>query len=193
MAGLYLHKKSGAKVNINSLSSGEKAFIILLADLARRLQMMRPDTPAADIPGVVMIDEIELNLHPAWQSKILSILGRVFPNCQFIVTTHSPQVISSVGNECVRVLSLTDDGSLAAPEPLSTKGRSSNYLLEGVFGATERSPDVDLLFDEFNGAVDDRDFSRARELLEKIREGVDGEPPELLVLKTRLQRISGAP
>lgn len=190
--GLYFQKRDKLQVHVDQLSSGERSFIILLADLARRLQIMHPTLPLKRIPGIVLIDEIELNLHPAWQSRILTTLQRVFSNCQFIVTTHSPQVVSSVHNDHVRILKQSEDGSLSPATPLSTKGRTSNYLLEGIFGATERSPEIDRLFDDFNNAIDDGNPEVASKLLEQLTASIDGNPPELMVLKNRLKKLAGA-
>ena len=86
-------EKDGADIPFDSLSGGEQAFFLLAADLARRLMLASPDTPIAEAPGIVCIDEIELHLHPAWQKKILRTLMDTFPACQFVVSTHSPQVI----------------------------------------------------------------------------------------------------
>ncbi|MCZ3375802.1 AAA family ATPase [Rhizobium sp. AG207R] len=189
--GLYFEKTPNTFIHVNMLSSGERSFIILLADLARRLQIVNPDAPLGEIPGIILIDEIELNLHPAWQSKIIATLRRVFRRCQFVITTHSPQVISSVESEHVRVLSISEDGHLAVDIPLRTKGQTSNYLLEGVFGSNERFPEIDELIQEFNNAIDASDTKLAANLLQQITSEIEGDPPELLVLRKRLSKLGG--
>ncbi len=190
-AGLYFQKDDGSSVHVSSLSSGERSFIILLADLARRLQLMKPDASLGDIPGIVLIDEIELNLHPEWQSKILVTLRGVFKMCQFIITTHSPQVISSIEGEHVRILERNVDGIHEVKKPLKTKGQTSNYLLEGVFGAHERYPESDRLIDRFNDAIDAKNLKQAELLFEQIKEQIEGDPPELLLLMKRLKKLRG--
>ena len=87
---LFLEKE-GAEIPFDSLSGGEQAFFLLAADLGRRLMLESPNTPVAETPGIVCIDEIELHLHPASQRRILKNLMETFPTCQFVVTTHSPQ------------------------------------------------------------------------------------------------------
>jgi predicted ATP-binding protein involved in virulence len=186
--GLYFRKHDGSRVHISSLSTGERSFIILLADLARRLQMSQPEADLDQIPGIILIDEIELNLHPSWQSKIISTLSRVFRACQFIVTTHSPQVISSVESNHVRMLT-RNGAEIEVSIPLRTKGQTSNYLLEGVFDAHERYPEIDKLIDAFNTAIDDKDAHKASLLFNKIIVEVEGDPPELLVLRKRLKNL----
>lgn len=187
--GLYFVKDDGSSVHVNNLSSGERSYIILLADLARRLQMMYPDRSLSEIPGIVLIDEIELNLHPAWQSKIIATLRAVFRNCQFLVTTHSPQVITSITSDHVRIIQRDRDGKLQLEKPLKTMGQTSNYLLEGVFGAHERFPDVDKLIFEFNTAIEKKQKKHAANLLSRIIEQVEGDSPELLVLRKRLNAL----
>lgn len=189
--GIYLKKNNGLDVHVSMLSSGERAFIILLADLSRRLQVLHPNQPLKDIPGIVLIDEIELNLHPAWQSKILSTLQRLFPNCQFVISTHSPQVLSSVESEHVQMLDANDDGVIELTKPLQTKGQTSNYLLEGVFGSNERFPEADELIEQFNHAISAGDVDKARELFTNIENSIEGDPPEMLVFKRRLSKLEG--
>jgi predicted ATP-binding protein involved in virulence len=84
--------------NFNQLSQGEKS-LILVGDIARRLAMMNPklDNPLLG-KGIILIDEIDMHLHPQWQRSIIQRLQTTFPNCQFILTTHSPLVISDTQN-----------------------------------------------------------------------------------------------
>jgi predicted ATP-binding protein involved in virulence len=102
--------KQGQELIINQLSDGEKCLLAMVGDLARRLAIANPSLPdPLQGSGVVLIDEIELHLHPKWQREIIPALTRTFPNCQFIVTTHSPQVISQVKPEGIYILERTDD------------------------------------------------------------------------------------
>lgn len=187
--GLHLRKRSGEVVHVNDLSSGERSYIILLADLARRLQVSEPDKSPDQIKGIVLIDEIELNLHPAWQSEIVPSLMKHFPMCQFIVTTHSPQVISSVPHDNVRILESSESGSISVTTPLSTKGRTSNYLLEGVFGASERNPGTKDLIDRFNMAIEDSKLTEAESLFVEICSELEGDSADLILFKKRLNRL----
>lgn len=189
--GLYFEKDGSPAAHVSQLSSGERSYIILLADLARRLQITSPDSPLDQIPGIVLIDEIELNLHPSWQSIILTTLRQAFSSCQFIVTTHSPQVLSSIRSEHVRAIRREEGGRVLIETPQSTKGRSSNYLLEGVFLSPERDPNIDDMIEEFNSAVDESNHQRASDLFERITKGVDGSPPELIALRKRLRDLGG--
>ena len=141
----------------------------------------------------MLIDEIELNLHPAWQSEIVPMLARVFASCQFIVTTHSPQVLSGVESRQVRIVEVdAAGGSSKVTVPLSTRGRTSNYLLEGVLGASERYPPVDALIGEFNAAIDLGDAETAAEILGSLEEEIGGDVEKLPVLRKRLKKLRGA-
>ena len=190
--GLYFIKMDGTPVHVRSLSSGERSFIVLLADLARRVQVFEPGKPLNEIATIVLIDEIELNLHPAWQSQIVPMLAEVFAACQFIVTTHSPQVLSGVENRQVRILESDDSGTMKVSTPLSTRGRTSNYLLEGILGASERYPPINALIGDFNAAIDRDDDAAAAEKLAMLEEEIGDDAATLLVLRKRLKRLRSA-
>jgi len=117
------------------LSDGYKCVLVLVLDLVSRIleaNSMLPDmTPAKllDAEGVVLIDEVDLHLHPSWQQRVLPDLCRTFPNIQFIVTTHSPQVLSSVPKECVRII---QNGEVMSVD-MQTQGVASQDILTGVF------------------------------------------------------------
>lgn len=90
-------KKAGARLSLQQLSDGERAFIAMLGDLVRRLALANPDLAnPLDGHGVVLIDELELHLHPRWQREVVEKLRTSFPNIQFIATTHSPFIIQSL-------------------------------------------------------------------------------------------------
>ncbi len=119
-------------------SDGYKIVLVLVLNLVSRILEANGGLPDATprsllaSDGIVLIDEIDLHLHPSWQQRIIGDLTRTFPNIQFIVTTHSPQVISSVKGESVF---LVNDGEM---QPLGTGrqtcGLDANQLLTDVFG-----------------------------------------------------------
>nr|WP_282555626.1 retron Ec78 anti-phage system effector ATPase PtuA [Providencia rettgeri] len=124
----------GNRVNIAQLSQGQKMLVALSGDLARRLVKLNPDSDAPlHSHGIVVIDEIELHLHPKWQQEILIGLQETFPNLQFIVTTHSPQVLSTVDKDCIRILRFDDSGVAFVDKPrFQTKGVCSSDVLEQI-------------------------------------------------------------
>lgn len=94
--------KQGLELNVAQLSDGERNMLALLGDMARRLSVLNPSLTNPNAGhGVVLIDEIDLHLHPGWQRRVIGSLERTFPNCQFIVTTHSPQIVGELAPESV--------------------------------------------------------------------------------------------
>lgn len=128
-------QKGGEDLFLDQLSDGERTLLSIVADIARRLAIANP---AAEAPlhcnAVILIDEIEQHLHPRLQREVLPALRRAFPNAQFIVTTHSPQVLSSVPASAILVLDSFAAHHLTSP----TQGRDTNAILEEVFGVSER-------------------------------------------------------
>ena len=88
--------KHGVSLDLSQLSDGERSFLAMICDLGRRLAMANPDRQVLSDPlhgaGVVLIDELELHLHPKWQREVRQKLRKTFPNIQFIATTHSMRV-----------------------------------------------------------------------------------------------------
>lgn len=114
------------------LSDGVKNMISLVADLSYRCVRLNPELgmgAANETPGVVLIDEIDMHLHPRWQQVVVELLARAFPRVQFIITTHSPQVLSTVDYESIRLIRL--DGSMGVVETprYQTRGIESADIL----------------------------------------------------------------
>ena len=185
-------EKDGANIPFDSLSGGEQAFFLLAADLARRLMLASPDTSVAEAYAIVCIDEIELHLHPAWQKRILTTLMHTFPACQFVVTTHSPQVISGVEARHVRSLKPAEDGSREVCQPMATKGRDSNYVLSGILDTPERDDEVNRLFDEFDRLVDEGKLEEAEQALHALDEAVEGQSAAVATRQAKLNRLRRA-
>ena len=123
----------------SELSDGYHVFIALVADIARRAVMLN-EIDGADAPsrveGVVLIDELDLHLHPRWQRVALPCLREAFPRLQLVVTTHSPQVLSSAENRQVRRLF---DGKLQE-YPVLVEGRDTNAILREHMNTEDRDP-----------------------------------------------------
>lgn len=94
---------------LHSLSDGYRAFIALVGDLLYHLSSVCPDDKEiTDLSGVVLIDEIDLHLHPRWQLRVIRDLAETFPNLQFIVTSHSAIVAGTLYAEDIRVMGESD-------------------------------------------------------------------------------------
>lgn len=185
--GLMVNKQ-GIELRIDQLSTGERIFLAMAGDLARRLAMLAGDDANGKSPrAIVLIDEVELHLHPKWQRAILPWMLRAFPQCQFIVTTHSPQVIGDIEARHIRVLEFSGDGNQVHTVAAS-KGRDSNYLLLSVFDATERSKSAKDLLANFETALRKGDLQTAEVELKKLEGQIEGSPPEVSVAQARLAR-----
>lgn len=148
--------KKGVSFNLDQLSDGEKNLIALVGDIARRLAIANPKKKKPlESEGIILIDEIDLHLHPKWQRLIVPKLLEIFPNCQFFISTHSPQVISNVKPENVFLLEQGEDG-------LSYKGVDETYGM-----SLDRI--VDLVMDDESRPVDHvrEDLTKLFELIER--------------------------
>lgn len=171
------------KADILSLSAGNRIVLGVVGDIIHRCCVLNPHL-GLDVlkkaSGIVMIDEIELHLHPSWQQRILPVLQRIFPRIQFIVTTHSPQVVSSVPRECVRII---DNGEV---EHLSsqTEGVESQNILAEIFG-TDPAPQDDEFVKMLNEyarmeAYDEADTPKGKQLYEKLAAHYGADYPPLM-------------
>lgn len=134
-------KNQGGQVfRIQELSDGYRTMLALVMDLARRMAVANKHItwPAGQSvlhsPGVALIDEVELHLHPSWQQRVLPTLMDIFPNTQFIVTTHSPQVLTSIAAKSIRILK---DGAVY-PMSEETEAAEAGRVLEDVLGVKPR-------------------------------------------------------
>ena len=190
---LFLRKEGGSDIPFEALSGGEQAYFLLAVDLARRLLLEFPGSTLAEASGLVCIDEIELHLHPEWQREILTSLMDLFPRCQFVVTTHSPQVIGSVAAQHVRLLSSDEKGDIDVTEPIASKGRDTNYVLAGIMETPEQDPEVDDLFDKFDRLIDDGEFDEADRVLDALDALVEGKPSRVSLRRAKSRRLRNAP
>jgi predicted ATP-binding protein involved in virulence len=176
----------GTPLDVAQLSDGEKALLAMTGDIARR--MVLADSVSDDPLGqeaVVLIDEIELHLHPGLQRTILARLRDAFPKTQFIVTTHSPQVLSSVHARNVRLLR----DFQVVPLERETWRRDTNRILESVFHDPGRPPEIAAKLNELRTAVDEDRFADARRLVHELRSELDGDDPEVVFYEQLLPPI----
>ena len=126
-------------LSLEQLSGGYRIVLAVAGDLARRMAHGNPhlSDPLAS-EAIVLIDEIELHLHPSWQQRILADLTRTFSNAQFIVSTHSPQVLTTVKPEHVVELRRERGGIVAEPASAPTYGAEAGDVLATVMGVDER-------------------------------------------------------
>lgn len=181
-------RKQGEELIVNQLSDGEKCLLAMVGDLARRLAIANPGlSEPLQGCGVVLIDEIELHLHPKWQREIIPALTRTFPNCQFIVTTHSPQVISHVKPEGIYILEKTDNGVIAK-RPESSFGRDSNRILEDLMDVPERPQKIKTSLLELFRLIDAGNLEDARKLRQELAAEIGADEPEFVRADVLIRR-----
>ena len=177
--------KGGLPLDARQLSAGERGLLALVLDLARRLSQANPglSDPVKQGEGVVLIDELDLHLHPKWQRTIVGRLTQVFPRCQFIATTHSPQIVAAVEPE--RVLVLTAAGVVP---PDRTLGMDSNWILRHLMEADDRPAGAAEAIQSVEALIKKGNFKRARSAISDAKKkGFD--LPEWSVLEARMARL----
>jgi predicted ATP-binding protein involved in virulence len=182
-------EKQNQELIINQLSDGEKCLLALVGDLARRLAIANPglEDPLQGT-GVVLIDEIELHLHPSWQYEIIPALTRTFPNCQFIVTTHSPIVLSQVKPEGIFCLEKDKDGKVIAYHPDSSYGRDVNQIVEDLMGVPSRPVQFQQKILELFRLIDAGDLDGAKQKREELANEMGADKPELVKANVSIRR-----
>ena len=173
---------------VELLSDGERGVLAMVLDLTRRLAQANPamEDPAAEAEAVVLIDEIELHLHPAWQRRIVHNLTAAFPRCQFIATTHSPQVIGEVKHERIQII---EDGRVYPPE--YSFGVDSNRVLQEIMFARPRTTEVEELITSVSREVGKQRYENARGLLAQLVARLGANDPEVTRIRILLDFMEG--
>ena len=172
-------EKDGEELDVNQLSQGEKSLLALVGDIARRLALLNPSMEnPLEGEGVVMIDEVDLHLHPKWQHDLVDKLVKTFPNVQFILTTHSPHIISD--NPDILVYALDDGELMQVP---NIYGEDVNTVLTKVFDVPIRDKKAQEDFDKVAELIYQKNF---REAESKIVELEKQMPENLELLRCRL-------
>lgn len=170
--------------SLSQLSDGYRTMLALIMDLARRMAVANGEAFAKqnksvlESPAIVLIDEVELHLHPSWQQKVLPSLIKIFPDTQFIVTTHSPQVLTSIPSECIRILQ--DNQVFNAPS--GAEGAESSRLLKQILGVDPRpNNEVTQNLQQYKELVyaDKWDSPEAHDLRKKLDAQFQGQDPAL--------------
>ncbi len=163
----FMLNKDSIQLSIDQLSDGYKTMFGLIIDMVSRFVMANPDMEnPLEAQAVILIDEIDLHLHPAWQERIVGDLLRTFPNTQFILTTHSPYIVESLNNHLKR--GLLNNLNIADTEILNvislTKEQSKAYLLDNGLSS---------ILDNETGLIDDKllaNFNKINILYDKMRD-----------------------
>ena len=179
---VVVHEKAGA-LPISTLSDGVRSVIGMVADMAYRMVRLNPDLGREAVrktPGIILIDEVDMHLHPAWQQTIVADLRRAFPLVQFILTTHSPQVLTTVPASTIKALRW-QNGKMEVFSPAFSLGAESYQLLEEIQNVQTRPkalPIVKTLRRYLELVSEDQwDTAEAKELRKELDAwGKDREP-----------------
>ena len=182
------------------LSSGFKSTIYLLFSTIKEIEFRfkEQNVLAEDFDGIILIDEVEIHLHPEWQEKIISILKETFPCAQFIVTTHSPHVIQTAEPNQVIALQLQDDNDISIRTDLKTskygfKGWTIEEILYDVMGMhTMRSEIYHSLINDFGKAIDEENETTAKEIYNELDQLLHPKSSQRKLLNFQLAKISQA-
>lgn len=174
-------KEKGSLVTFEQLSAGYKGVITIIADLLVRLSENQPQvTNINEFKGIVLIDEVELHLHPKWKYSFVTKLRDIFPKIQFIMTTHSPTVLLGASKEAVFYKIYKEDGEVKISNQMANEGYTNNSLIS--------SPLFDL------GTITSRDYDKTissddyiydkihQRISEKLKDNINIKDDEILKL-----------
>ena len=181
-------EKNGEVLTVNQLSDGEKCLIAMVGDLARRMAIANATKAnPLDGEGVILIDELELHLHPKWQRMIAPRLRQVFPNCQFIVSTHSPHILTHVEAETIVLLTRNND-EIQVKTPSESYGKSVERILEDIMELeTTRPTVVSQKLHEIYEMISVDQCEIAHQQIQDMRQLI-GDDPELTKAEILIQR-----
>ena len=183
--------KAGVPLTLNQLSDGERGMLAILFDITRRLSIANPESsdPVAEGKAIVLIDEIELHLHPMWQRQVLKRFAETFARCQFIVTSHSPLVLGEVEGKSIRFL-YRDDGKVLSWTPEHALGLDTNRVLEDLMGVDSRDPATTAKLHELAQAIDREQFEQARGIIAELQTQI-GDDADLVRSRALMAFLEG--
>jgi predicted ATP-binding protein involved in virulence len=175
--------KRAQELMVDQLSDGEKCLLAMVGDLARRLAIANPSHPRPhQASAVVLIDEIELHLHPAWQREVVPRLLATFPRCQLVVTTHSAPVLGRVDRSSVVLI---EDGRIYTESP-HTRGRDTSSILSDLMGVSRHPPEVEDRLHRIAVLIDEEQLDAARRAVDELARDLGDDDGEIVRLRTMI-------
>ena len=185
--GLCLETKDGQNPTFEKLPAGYKRIFYMALDIAYRSYILNGTT---DSEGIVVIDEIDLHLHPALEQVILQCFQETFPNIQFIVSTHSPLVLTDIDTvtEKNKVMRMTP--ACDAPEEWrNIHGIDYNQMLEENMDVSKRKPEIQELFNKAWDEVAEKNTVAAKQTVAELESKTPADQIELVQLRAIINRI----
>ena len=185
--GLCLETKDGQNPPFEKLPAGYKRIFYMALDIAYRSYILNGTT---DSEGIVVIDEIDLHLHPALEQVILQCFQETFPNIQFIVSTHSPLVLTDIDTVTGRNKVMRMTPACDAPEECrNIHGIDYNQMLEEIMDVRKRKPEIQELFDKAWDEVAEKNTEAAKAIVDKLEVKTPADQIELVQLRAIINRI----
>ncbi len=193
---LYFDPKRGEVVVVmkehgpqpfSNLSDGQRTMLAMIGDIAQKATKLNPqfgDKVLQECPGVVLIDELDLHLHPRWQRHVIHDLKSTFPKIQFFATTHSPQI---VGQALAQEVILLDTDS--AVNPAQAYGMDTNWILKHLMGAESETSEMRDGVSQIRQWIEANELEKARKKLQELRSLIQGDRPDLAEAAAAIDRI----
>ena len=183
-------------VRLRDLGYGYQTMIAWVLDLVKRMVERYPDSPnPLTEPAIVLVDEIDLHLHPDWQRRIIAHLTKYFPNTQFIVTAHSPLVVQSADEVNLVILKKTADHvTIEQPKIRSFKGWTVEEILTDLMdleGQTMSNTYLDLM-QQFDEALDEDNYEKAKDAYDQLDKILHPGSSQRKLMKIQMTSLSPA-
>lgn len=184
---LWIETKLGNNRPFHLLPAGYKRLYYMVLDIAYRSYILNGTT---DAKGVVAIDEIDLHLHPELEQVVLERFMNTFPNLQFIVSTHSPLVLTGVETKDEQNVILRMEPGTDRPETWhDIHGIDYNLMLEENMGVQKRKPMVQALFNKAWKSISDKQIAEAKSIVEELEKITPSDQSELIKLRAMIKRL----
>ena len=176
--------KNGESLDVAQLSQGEKSLMALIGDIARRLAVMNPGLKNPLMgDGIVLIDEVDMHLHPKWQRTLIEQLTTTFPKCQFVFTTHSPLVISDSKNVLTYLIEENELQQLP-----TLYGEDANSVLLSIMDTDIRNAEVNVQIGDLLDAIHYSKIESAKNILKQLETDLPASNLELAKAKLLLRK-----
>lgn len=182
---IYYILSDNRETDTDNLSDGYRRLINIVLDLSFRCMLLNKGIygleACAKTEGTVLIDEIDLHLHPTLQAVVMKGLQNAFPNIQFIITSHAPMIMSSIpfeeGNKIIKLTYSESNGYEANETKLF--GMDASTIIETELNIPSRDANVQSSLDEIFDLIDEEDIESAKAKLNVMKSKFDGTLPEL--------------
>ena len=181
--------KGNISLNVSQMSDGEKCTMALLGDLARRLTLANPTLANPLLgEGIVLIDEIELHMHPSWQRKILGVLRKTFPNIQFIVTTHSPIILNEANEDYNVFFMQREENEIKVRQLHQLNGYDANAVLEQFMGTQSINAETEQFIDSIYENIESGNYALAEEKIAKLADMTSENHQDVIMARMEVKR-----